>query len=996
MTDDLRGLLKREKRIRDSLDSVASFVREFKEEEDKDEVEVRLQLLESAFHDFHEVREKIDVILDEADEDEVVDTEESEQDRQARLKYTAKKREAESAVVSRSVENCYCKANAALLKWQNQMRPANPSSAVPAAQPVLSRVKLPEIKLPSFSGVLRDWVSYRDAFQSLIHRNRELTDMDKFTYLRSSLSGDALLEVSSIELSTANYSVAWDALEDRYHNRKLIVKAYLDAIFQIESMRRESYEALSQLISDFEKNLQMLKKMNQDTDSWSTILVHMVCSRLDSATLRFWEAAHNSKEVPTYRNLITFLKNHCAVLQSVEVRNPAGEMKKPTISVSHPSTGSTGRCCFCSESFHPAFLCGRFQKMTIPERYDAVRKNGLCMNCLSSGHLARSCSKGLCRQCGRKHHTLLHSEANSAKISSVPQTSTKPPSQSQAQAQPGTPTHQTASTTHHQYEPSTSLSIIHTHSQNPQLATDQQPTLENTVSLPSQIRPSSRQVLLSTAIVRIRDADGSTMLARALLDSCSQYCFVTSEFCRRMNLKEFPNHLTVNGIGGSASVSQRCVTGTVSPRFASISNFEEAIRFNVLPKLTIPLPRDGFDVSRWNLPDRIVLADPEFYQTSDIDMIIGAEYYLDLLQEGRFRLSEDGPTFQNTVFGWIVSGRISEATASVPVTTTTLCCTAESQDRGPLPRKQSIIAQLRDSRKSAERRFTNLERRFATSPQMKKQHLRPLESISIPRWVGFAKDSVSTECLQEYENALLQLVRLSQEACFPQEIASLSREDQVKDSTKILALHPKLREGVLRVGGRLRNAPVSEDRKHPMIIDHRHPLASMIIQHYHLKMLHSGQQVLHECVTCFRMRPRCQEQLMPPERVNPAPPLLKVGVDYCDPFQVRKKRTMLYLSDLHIRTKWTRQQRDNIVVGTMVLLIDERLPSLKWNLGRVTEVFRGSDGNIRVVEVQISTGVFRRLILKTCMIPIRDNLESSNEPVVLRHPRRSLVASALQ
>ncbi|XP_062714030.1 uncharacterized protein LOC134290837 [Aedes albopictus] len=348
MADDLRGLLKREKRIRDSLDSVASFVRDFKEE-DKDEVVVRLQLLESAFHDFHNVREKIDVILDEADEEEVVDTEESELDRQARLKYTAKKREAERAVVSRSVENCYCKAKSALLKWQNQIRPANPSSAVPAAQPVLSRVKLPEIKLPSFSGVLRDWVSYRDAFQSLIHRNRELTcshpwltDMDKFTYLRSSLSGDALLEVSSIELSAANYLVAWDALEDRYHNRKLIVKAYLDAIFQIESMRRESYEALSQLISDFEKNLQMLQKMNQDTDSWSTILVHIVCSRLDSATLRFWEAAHNSKEVPTYRNLITFLKNHCAVLQSVGSRNPVVEMKKAKISVSHPSTGSTG------------------------------------------------------------------------------------------------------------------------------------------------------------------------------------------------------------------------------------------------------------------------------------------------------------------------------------------------------------------------------------------------------------------------------------------------------------------------------------------------------------------------------------------------------------------------------------------------------------------------------------------------------------------------------
>ncbi|XP_062714029.1 uncharacterized protein LOC134290836 [Aedes albopictus] len=235
------------------------------------------------------------------------------------------------------------------------------------------------------------------------------------------------------------------------------------------------------------------------------------------------------------------------------------------------------------------------------------------------------------------------------------------------------------------------------------------------------------------------------MLARALLDSCSQYCFVTSDFCRRMNLKEFPNHLTVKGIGGSASVSQRTVSGTVSPRFASISNSEKAMHFNVLPKLTTPLPCEGFDVSRWNLPDRIVLADPEFYQTSDIDMIIGAEYYLDLLQEERFRPSEDGPTFQNTVFGWIVSGRISKATASVQVTATTLCSTAEPQGREPLPRKQSIVAQLRDSRKSAERIFMSLERRFAASPQLKKQHLRPLESISIPRWVRFAKDSISTQ-----------------------------------------------------------------------------------------------------------------------------------------------------------------------------------------------------------------------------------------------------------
>ncbi|XP_062538692.1 uncharacterized protein LOC134206967 [Armigeres subalbatus] len=774
MADDLRSLVKREKRIRNSLDSVASFVREYDEQRDKDEVGVRLQLLESSFKDFNQVHEKIEVVLDEVDEEQDADSKESEKDRRTRLEQASKKREAEGAALTKDVENCYCKAKAALLKWLQTTKPASNSLATPANQSVLSKVKLPEIRLPTFSGKLRDWVSYRDAFQSLIHGSRELTDMDKFTYLRSSLSGEALQEVSSIELSAANYVVAWAALEERYHNKKLIVKAYLDAIFSIESIRKENYESLNQLVSDFEKNLQMLQKMGENTDDWSTILVHMVCSKLDGVTLRFWESSHNSKEVPTYRNLVTFLKNHCAVLQSVELNKATPvEQKKPKISVSHP-TIATGRCCFCAEPFHPAFLCKRFQKMKTPERYDAVRKNGLCMNCLSSGHLARNCSKGVCRQCGRKHHTLLHFEANSAKYkSSVPQTITRPPSERQPpsnQAQPETPTNQTAHTTNHN-EPSTSLSVVQTLSQNtnPQSATDKLNTLQHTVSLPSQTRPST-QVLLSTAIVRICDDNGRSMLARALLDSCSQYCFVTSEFCRRMNLQEGQNYVTVKGIGGSESVSQKAVRGTISPRFASISNFEEVMRFNVLPKLTIPLPCEGFETSQWNLPQDITLADPHFYQSSSIDMIIGAEYYLDLLREGRFRLSEDGPTFQNTVFGWIVSGRTSNTSVSVSAAATTLCSTAELQEQLArfwelescqlgstysieeskceeifkqtttrdeegrfvvcLPKKRHIIEQLGESRRSAERRFISLEQRFATNPQLKKLYCEFMEEYS--------------------------------------------------------------------------------------------------------------------------------------------------------------------------------------------------------------------------------------------------------------------------
>ncbi|XP_055522890.1 uncharacterized protein LOC129717073 [Wyeomyia smithii] len=91
-----------------------------------------------------------------------------------------------------------------------------------------------------------------------------------------------------------------------------------------------------------------------------------------------------------------------------------------------------------------------------------------------------------------------------------------------------------------------------------------------------------------------------------------------------------------------------------------------------------------------------------------------------------------------------------------------------------------------------------------------------------------------------------------------------------------------------------------------------------------------------------------------------------------------RKWSILYLSDLHNRTKWTRQ-RDNVAVGTMVLLMDERLPPLKWRLGRVTEIFRGPDDNIRVVNVRTQDGTYQRGITKICVLPIRDNDGSRDE-----------------
>ncbi|XP_062703824.1 uncharacterized protein LOC134286256 [Aedes albopictus] len=770
MTSELKDLLKQERQLRNTVDGVRKFIAKYKPEKHLDQVEARLDMLEIAMKRFYVVRRRIDVLLEEADEKQVSESKEDPDEKAKTLADLIEKRQTESFELVEMVEDTYCELKAKLCKLSATADPpaATGQQAAPTASSAISRVKLPEIRLPSFGGRIREWVTYRDMFRSLIHRNDQLTEMDKFSYLRSSLTGEALQGISSIEMTAANYPIAWDSLQERYENKKLIVKAHLDALFSVESMKRESYEALSHVINEFDRNLQQLTKIGEDTTGWSTILAYMVCSRLDTTTLRQWESHHSSTDVPGYEDLMEFLRKQASVLQSLSSSKPSQqiESKKPRYTVSHATSQSPRNCPFCGESQHSAFRCQKFLKMKVQERYEKVKRSGLCLNCFSSSHMVRYCTSGTCRNCHQRHHTLLHiGSTNSgaasppaATGSSVPLVQNRPQKannqNTQAQNQT-TPTQNPGLLTNSHPIASTSSHQPHSH---PSHATDRT-LVTQTNSLPSSAPSPTRQVLLSTAMVIVTDRNGNSKIARALLDSCSEYCFATSKFCQGLRLAGADSHLAVSGIGGSVVRSSKMVEADISPRFPSISSYTETVQLHVLPKLTATLPVDRVDAGSLLVPEDIVLADPGFHEPGPVDLIIGAEFYFDLLKEGRKKMSDDGPTFQETVFGWVVSGRIPGKVEEVSRAVAYLCSTVDLRELltkfwelescyhkstlsveestceeifqrttvrdedgrfvVTLPKKQYVIDQLGDSKTTALRRFYGLERRFEMNNTLK-------------------------------------------------------------------------------------------------------------------------------------------------------------------------------------------------------------------------------------------------------------------------------------
>uniref|UniRef100_A0AAR5QI49 Peptidase aspartic putative domain-containing protein n=1 Tax=Dendroctonus ponderosae TaxID=77166 RepID=A0AAR5QI49_DENPD len=74
----------------------------------------------------------------------------------------------------------------------------------------------------------------------------------------------------------------------------------------------------------------------------------------------------------------------------------------------------------------------------------------------------------------------------------------------------------------------------------------------------------------------------------------------------------------------------------------------------------------NFDIYQLNISTEIPLADPEFHQPKEVDLLIGASLFWNLLLEGKIQLGKNLPTLHNTHFGYIVTGNVfTNCTASI-------------------------------------------------------------------------------------------------------------------------------------------------------------------------------------------------------------------------------------------------------------------------------------------------------------------------------------------
>ena len=84
--------------------------------------------------------------------------------------------------------------------------PASSSLALP------SKVNMPKLQLPKFSGDLTEWTTFWELFSSSIHDSPYFTNVEKFNYLKCNVTDEAKITIEGIAVTNEGYPAAVELL----------------------------------------------------------------------------------------------------------------------------------------------------------------------------------------------------------------------------------------------------------------------------------------------------------------------------------------------------------------------------------------------------------------------------------------------------------------------------------------------------------------------------------------------------------------------------------------------------------------------------------------------------------------------------------------------------------------------------------------------------------------------------------------------------------------
>ncbi|XP_064469734.1 uncharacterized protein LOC135384464 [Ornithodoros turicata] len=526
---------------------------------------------------------------------------------------------------------------------------SNPSNGT-ALSMNRTKVRLPKLELMRFNGERTTWQQFWEQFDLVVHRNEDLTEVDKFNYLKGCLTADAAAAVKGLPPTARCYNDAIDLLKRRFGDEELLVQSHMRKLIDLNPVcSSDDVKGLRHLYDNVVAHVRGLEALGRKRETFSSLLLPIlqralprdillslnkrnISERRDStaAVLEMGqqETGDSARQgtidrSDSFTQLLDFLKVQVQSREDVEfMQHMSSRTKKQDSTHSNKDRGKrkgsrkssstavlqqstqVNSCFFCKAESHSTLECD--MKIGLEEKKNRLRSERRCFRCTRPNHQAKTCrSQVKCKNCGGRHATVMCDPDFVQKKASTPDAITSVP-----------------------------------------------------VNLERHSDQRRSAVLLPTLTVwGCRTSQREHV--RALLDSGSQRSFVCTEISRKMRCKKVGTETLTVGVFGGHQTEKEFPRVLVRLEIGDGKCQEiEALEIETICNQFIPSPSSAVAKKltqlQCRLGDTSALGGPV-----NIGLLFRCEHYW-TVTTGRSRKLNGQLRAIETVFGWAVQGPAPE------------------------------------------------------------------------------------------------------------------------------------------------------------------------------------------------------------------------------------------------------------------------------------------------------------------------------------------------
>lgn len=550
-----------------------------------------------------------------------------------------------------AINSSYVKAKSALTdlisdagESPNSVSTPN-TTGLPLGSDVQPTLKLAPLRITPYDGKLAsNWIEFKATCDAVLKPT--MPEIQRLQELKNALLGEARELVSHILPSDHAYDDAMRILKERYENVRAIVNGHLSKLYAVPCMEKPTAQSFREMLNTLNGLLAGLKCCDVNTESWSPLLIFHLTQRFDPYTLAMWEEKlEGRKTIPPLKTLLSFIETRITVLNSSECSSAAPtyhdggqrlnrqqqQSQNQRNSFDNKRNGdriktyftlkSTYRCAFCTRNHLPS-RCTELNSMSKGDCIALIRRNNLCPNCFYP-HAVSDCPfEPACKKCTEPHNTRLHVDGKQMFLTMNDSTDS-------------------------------SETIC-----DPQIEPNDNVKDDDVLSVVSDHHfyhvqdDNDEEVLLASALVPIR-SNGRSILVKSLVDQGSTTNLITVQACDLLKLRFARINASMLGVGNSP-VGR--VVGRVSFEISSIHDTQYSLKIRAIVVRSIGDIKGLSKNVKWNHLNGLTLADPQYCESSKIDILLGNAAHADFILPGVIKGERGEPIAQQSKLGWIISG----------------------------------------------------------------------------------------------------------------------------------------------------------------------------------------------------------------------------------------------------------------------------------------------------------------------------------------------------